>query len=53
MNTKNSTTVGDSTCEATSSASLNGETVQNFPATEGMGQSIVINHINSTNYEEL
>ena len=41
------------TCGVTSSASLNGETVQNLPATEGMGQSIVINHINSTNDDEL
>ena len=53
MNNCKSTTVGGFTCGVTSSASLNGETVQNFPATEGMGQSVVINHINSTNYEEL
>jgi hypothetical protein len=53
MKTKKTTTAPGLTCGVTSSASLNGETVQNLPATEGMGQSIVINHINSTNYEEL
>lgn len=53
MKTKKTTTASGLTCGVTGSASLNSETVQNLPATEGMGQSIVINHINSTNDEEL
>ena len=50
MNTKNSTTVGGFTCGVTSSASLNGETVQKVPTSEGMGQSVVI-HVMIAMYE--
>ena len=50
MNKCKSTTVGGFTCGVTSSASLNGETVQNFPATEGMGQSVVV-HVMIAMYE--